>query len=48
MARSPEYATKKELEAYKKYCDKKIKEAMKDLKSWDKKQDKKLLKRPKK
>lgn len=43
MARKPEYATKRELEMCKKYCEKQLKDAMKHFKQWDVKQDKKLV-----
>lgn len=48
MAKAPEYVTKKELESHKKEVSKMIKEAVKGLKKWDVKQDKKVLKKYKK
>lgn len=47
MPRPPSYATKKEFAQHKKEVAKQIKAAVKGLKSWDVKQDKKLLKRRK-
>jgi hypothetical protein len=45
MARTPQYVTKKELDAHKKEVNKLIKQATKGLKKSDVKQDKKLLKK---
>lgn len=48
MAKAPEYVTKKEFNLHKKEVSKMIKEAVKGVKKWDVKQDKKLLKKEKK
>lgn len=48
MAKEVCYVTKKELEQHKKEVSRMIKEAVKGVKKWDVKQDKKLLKTKKK
>lgn len=42
------FATKKELEKYKREVERMVKQATKGIKKWDVKQDKKLMKRAKK
>jgi hypothetical protein len=51
MARKPsldKFATKKEFEKHKKEVFRMIKKSMKDIKKWDTKQDKKLIRKRKK
>jgi hypothetical protein len=43
MSKSVEYITKKEFNEHKKEVSKMIKEAVKEVKKWDVKQDKKLI-----
>lgn len=47
MARTPSYATKKDLSEHKKEVIELIKKATKKIKNWDVKQDKKLIKKSK-
>ena len=45
MARTPSYATKKDLADHKKEVNKMLKAVTKNIKAWDVKQDKKALKK---
>lgn len=47
MANKPQYVTKKELRAHEQQVKKMIREAIKSVKEWDRKQDQKFILRQK-